>query len=1174
MSSPRLTLAGGLLAGALALSAHAARPFGQEAAAEPSFAAREAAYRENNLGVALLEQFRFAEAVEAFERALEKAPLPLARVNLVLAHLYVPDHEAARREAEAALEVMADSPRLNYVLGLIARGEGRAEDAIPYLQKVLDRDPRDVGANLTLGQCYLQMGRFDDAVEVFDVAVDAEPYNVSAAYNLGVALNRSGRREEARAALERFQELRDSVYKTSMGSTYLEQGKYAEALVSTGAEAGSVDPSVPPVTFTERDQAVLGGAAEVVSPGPALGTVVDAREAAKALPRAALVLSDLDADGDLDVVEAGVPSLRVLRNDPEGLRDVTESAGVTGVAAMAVVAGDYDNDAHPDLLVLRPGGLSLLRNDGGGRFEETTTAAGLPAWPYLGVTAAFVDIDHDGDLDILAAGLADLAGNPPGSPAELAGGFAPAPAVLLQNAGDGTFTDVTAASRLDAPAHALAVIPTDFDNRRDVDLFVLRQDAPPALLQNMRDGTFRDVASERGLAPGGALRSAAAGDVNKDGFVDFFLGGVGPSWLALSDGRGAFETVAAPAEAAGAQSAQLTDYDNDGLLDLFVATSGGPRLLRNLGGAWSDVSATAFVGLLRTADLDGAALAIADLDADGDQDAIVATPSRLRYLENEGGNRNGSFAVDLAGRVSSKGGVGAKVEIRAGSLRQKLESSSAVPMAAPADLVFGLGPRSAPDAVRVIWVSGIVQTETDFTAATEAGRRTALGVMELDRKPSSCPYLYAWNGERFEFLTDFLGGGEMGYGLAPRVWNVPDPVEYVRITSEQLRPREGRYELRVTNELEEALFLDRLRLLAVDHPADVAVYPDEGLTVPPRADRLLAVRDPRVPRATDDQGRDVTDRIAERDRVFVDELPVRRIRGYAREHGLALDLSGLPPTHTVLLLTGWTDYAFSSDNVAGHQGGLALAPPRLEVEGPDGSWETALEQIGVPVGRPQTVVADLAGVDLGPTRRVRVVTSMRVYWDAIRAVAPVEGMVLKPVALDALRADLDERGFSAETSSDGREPWSYDYTRVSWLSPWKVFPGRYTRLGDVRPLVIASDDAFVISKPGDELSLSYDATALPALRPGWTRTFLLHSDGYSKEMDVNSASPETVEPLPWHGMPSYPYAESDVPADLRARWAELDEEWNTRRVVRPIVPLDLFAAGHRGPLADDSTGAP
>ena len=103
---------------------------------------------------------------------------------------------------------------------------------------------------------------------------------------------------------------------------------------------------------------------------------------------------------------------------------------------------------------------------------------------------------------------------------------------------------------------------------------------------------------------------------------------------------------------------------------------------------------------------------------------------------------------------------------------------------------------------------------------------------------------------------------------------------------------------------------------------------------------------------------------------------------------------------------------------------------------------------------------------------------------------------------------------------------------LSWLSPWKSFPGRYTRLGDVKPLLSASDDAFVISRPGDEIQLSFDAEALPAVRPGWARTFLLLGDGYSKEMDINSSSPDIVLPLPYHGMASYPYPESERPREL------------------------------------------
>ena len=97
-----------------------------------------------------------------------------------------------------------------------------------------------------------------------------------------------------------------------------------------------------------------------------------------------------------------------------------------------------------------------------------------------------------------------------------------------------------------------------------------------------------------------------------------------------------------------------------------------------------------------------------------------------------------------------------------------------------------------------------------------------------------------------------------------------------------------------------------------------------------------------------------------------------------------------------------------------------------------------------------------------------------------------------------------------------------------------------------------------ISKPGDEVALSFDARALGEPKPGLARTFLLHGDGFSKEMDINSASPDVVQPLPFHGMKSYPYPEADVPARVRAAWQK-DESWNTRLVLRPIAPIELYA---------------
>src|SRR6185295_3372175 len=172
--------------------------------------------------------------------------------------------------------------------------------------------------------------------------------------------------------------------------------------------------------------------------------------------------------------------------------------------------------------------------------------------------------------------------------------------------------------------------------------------------------------------------------------------------------------------------------------------------------------------------------------------------------------------------------------------------------------------RTAVDAVRVLWPAGIVQAETEI-ASTKSP--LVLSLTELDRKPSSCPYLYVWNGERFEFVTDFMGGGEMGHLDAPGVFNTPDPDEYVRIRGDQLRERNGRYELRITNELEEALFLDRVQLISVAHPEDVEIYPNEGLTEPPQPFKIFSTRDARLPvSAVDEHGHDVLSRVARLDR--------------------------------------------------------------------------------------------------------------------------------------------------------------------------------------------------------------------------------------------------------------------------------------------------------------------
>jgi hypothetical protein len=241
--------------------------------------------------------------------------------------------------------------------------------------------------------------------------------------------------------------------------------------------------------------------------------------------------------------------------------------------------------------------------------------------------------------------------------------------------------------------------------------------------------------------------------------------------------------------------------------------------------------------------------------------------------------------------------------------------------------------------------------------------------------------------------------------------------------------------------------------------------------------------------------------------------------------------------------------------VAAHQAGLQLLPPSLEAKGPDGRWSVAIADIGMPVGRPQTVAVDLSGAIPSTAREVRIRTTMRIYWDQV-LVDTSDGKAPNRISrLDPVTADLRWRGFSAETTPDGREPYVYDYARVSARSPWKLLPGRYTREGGVGALLLHSDDMFVVSRAGDEIALSFDAAALPALPVGWTRTFFLYADGFSKEMNLSSASPDELLPLPFHGMTRYPYVAPEAYPSTPAH-RDYIERYNTRVVPRAIPSLD------------------
>ncbi len=229
--------------------------------------------------------------------------------------------------------------------------------------------------------------------------------------------------------------------------------------------------------------------------------------------------------------------------------------------------------------------------------------------------------------------------------------------------------------------------------------------------------------------------------------------------------------------------------------------------------------------------------------------------------------------------------------------------------------------------------------------------------------------------------------------------------------------------------------------------------------------------------------------------------------------------------------------------------------PYLQVKDAAGRWRTVIEDMGIPAGKPKTIVVDLSGKFLSASREVRIVTSLCVYWDEIFLAEGTAPPTARLTGLHAAEAELRFRGFSrVVVHPERKQPERFVYADVRPFSMWNPTKGLYTRYGDVRTLLETVDDRFVIMGSGDELRLLFDAAALPALPAGWRRDYLLFVDGWAKDGDANTAHSQTVGPLPYHGMPRYPYEAPHRYPDGGVHNL-YREHFNTRPALRLLRPL-------------------
>ena len=1013
-------------------------------------------------------------------------------------------------EFRAAMELTSGSTRDETNYGLALLRAGRTNEAIAELLKVQKEDSSIPHTWFNLGMAFKKEFDHQRAIEQLEGMLKLVPDEPVSHYNLGVEYKLVGKPDLALAHFETAARLNPNFAAPhfQLYNAYREMGRKNDAARELNAfneikkrKAGAAVPEDPEWSVyaeifdkVELDEAFDRENAATPPFSFAPRKVIEGVDPSTA----GMAVIDSNGNGKPDVLVWSRNGISLLKNGSVKV----ENSGLEGLKdVVSVSPGDFNNDGLTDLAVVTTSEVRLYLNQGG-KFEPYP--AKIP--PGTFTKALWVDYDHDYDMDLVLLG---------------------SKSVLLRNDGAAGFSDQTSRFPF-VPGRALDAAMFDlFPDNNETDLAVLYDDGSMVVYHDKLLGHF-EAQPLSSRFPGGS--SVQAFDINNDGWTDLLLMTAKGVRLLIND-QGKLTEKAGPQENG---PFTLADLANRSLADLIIGSS----VYRNVGsGKFGKTPAELPKSV---------ALAQADFDGDGRLDlAVVTTDGAVQVIKNQTATTNNFMGVRLEGVKNLKSALGAIVEAKTGAWYQK-RIYQGVP------LVFGIRSYHEADTLRITWPNGLVQNEIKEQAGKE------IAYKEKPRLSGSCPMIFAWNGSGFQFITDVLGVAPLGASNGDGQYFPVNHREYIQLPSNTLRARNGKYEIRITEELREVSYLDKIQLIAVDHRKGEEVFTNDKFKGPPFPEfRLYGVKEKIRPKSARNQnGADLLPVVLNQDGEYAGGFRCGS-SGVADLHDLVLDFgTAAPDGRAVLFLNGWVDWADASTFVAASQqtpGGLIF--PYLQVKDSAGNWQTVISDMGLPSGKPKTIAVDLSGKFLSQSREIRIVTNLCVYWDEIFLSAETGPPGVRTTILAADSADLHYRGFSAMTShpATGR-PDEFEYSKWSATTMWNPTPGLYTRYGDVRRLLQHADDQMVIMGSGDELRLLFSPKRLPPLAPGLERSFLLLVDGWAKDSDSNTAYGKSVLPLPFHGMVSYPYpASQHFPFD--ARHAAYQKVFNIRPAIPTIGPL-------------------
>lgn len=1112
------------------------------------------------VGVSALQVGNDALADTSLEKATQIAPgEPAGWADWGILALRQRNFEPAFQRLNKARSLSPKNSHIYYLLGLLGTAKGDSQQAITDYRQAVNLDPQDLRASYALALEIERQGAAGSDEE-FETLVkhilSDQPNNLAALVELSRVAAKRGDAATLHNAVRRI------AAQSASWPADVKQELTALETAASGPETHAA--AMRSVFLRNALMQVPAFRADLSDIRPAPGDDAEPLNHFLRLPSPSSTPAPADTGisftlrpaphidgtgwtwvGSLSLDGQGAPTV-VAANG----REVRLSSGAAfgfpgGPSAVAptpegILPLDYNYDFKTDVALAGSGGFVLMRQESPAKFKDVTPSTKLPRSIYeASYTGAWaVDIEADGDLDIV---LGQASGLP----------------TVLRNNGDGTFT----------PIHPFAGISgirqfvwADLTGDGNPDAVIIDGSGRLHIFMNQRSGKFAERPVPREFAHTDAI---VAADANSDGVLDLVAvlpNGNIERLSSMASGHGWTTAVLAqvpdPATTlAGDIRLRATDIDNNGAIDLVLAQV-SPSKSRSEGALIWLADAAGRYNLLNmpasSSQLPPQVFDLADVEDNGRMAllGLTATGQAVEALNH--GTKNYHWQTIRPKARTATGdqrvnsfGIGGQIEIRSALLTQIL------PIDGP-QLHFGLGTHTLTDVARITWPNGVVTAEFALKGDQE--------VLTEQRLKGSCPFLFAWNGKKMNFVMDTVPWGS---AIGLRINNlgaaaIAATSEWYKIPAGDLVPRDGAYDLIITGELWETYYYDYLSLMVVDHPAGTSIFTDERFAVPPVKLAITATATPHsIARAVDDNGDDVTATLRSLDGKYLDNFGLGQYQGVTRDHYVDIDLGPNVPSSGPLYLIakGWIHPSDSTINVAISQGHHELGKPlSLSVMNANGKWHVVDANLGFPAGRNKTCLINLTGLfKPGQPHRVRLSTNLEIYWDQIEWAQGLPNTPLKITHLAPEYANLHYRGYSEIRKVNVSSPEIPEYNHLMATTQiWRDLTGYYTRYGDVRPLLKKIDDRYVIMNAGDEMALRFKA--LPPPLAGWVRDYVLVGDGWIKDGDYNTAYAKTNLPLPYHARRMY----DSPPKPLEEEWVyrHHSEDWEKYQT-RYVTPYNF-----------------